>query len=298
MRTLTLVLDSKTRKSVDHMISRTADHLETSKLRSIITGHVNVVGDASHSIVTTVCLQQPQPDDPEYYASDTPKETLVSPIVMRALLCAHGIAAYEHLIHFLDTFSKIPQARASTGWVWEHWANAQICKGGTFRLEPITFKQPARSTNREKISTPISDTTQPIFISISPRTIHCFDDKESPSTTVGNDYFIPARQNNAIFDAFFHSEDYGIGLQMTLSDTHSLKAGGLKKLHDRLQARKITQHMYVVVIRRGHKFKNFKPNPTPKQRDQFQFFTMELEVPVGMCLFLPSTCATADIDNS
>ena len=115
-----------------------------------------------------------------------------------------------------------------------------------------------------------------------------FDIKELPSATRDHlQYFIPASENNATFDAFFHSERCGIGLQMTLSDAHDLKVDGLNKLYDRLQARQRTKHMYVVVIRKGHRFKNFKPTPTPEQQERFRFFTMELELPAGMCLFLP-----------
>ena len=260
-----------------------AKQLDASKLKSLITSNVDAVGDASHSIITTFCVKQPQPNDENaYLSSDNPSQNLAGPVVMNALLRAHGKAAYEELIYFPDTFSKIPETRASAGWLWEHWANAQISDGGDFTLKPIAFEQP----------TSISDMTQPIQISIPSLKICCFGANEPTPATCGI-YFIPINKNNATFDAFFHyqpgdpEQSCGIGLQMTLSDTHSLKAKGLKSLYDRLQARQDTQHMYVVVIREGHNFKNFKPTPSRTQQKRFRFFTMELALPTGMYLFLP-----------
>ena len=300
MRTLALVL-SNDAENVDKRISTTADQLVTSKLKRIISSNVSAVGDASRSIVTTVCPKRPQPnEETAYRLSDAPEQIVASPTVMNALLRAHGTAVYVDLIHLVETFSKIPAARASAGWVWEHWANAQIRKGGNFILNPITFEQPTKATRQSNPTTTISDTTQPFSIHIPRMDIRCFDAKEAHSVTIDDKYFIPASKNNATFDAFFHTEHYGIGLQMTLSDTHSLNADGLKKLHDRLEARRQTntQHLFIVVVRKGHRFKNFTPTPTPKQQQQFRFLTMQLELPAGMCLFLPSTCATADNDDS
>ena len=296
MRTLIVVL-SEGPEIVANNIWMTAKQLDTSKLKSIITNNVNDVGDASHSIVTTVCLDQPQPEAGIRYRSrDTPEQAIAGHIAMEALLGSHGKAVYVDHIHLLETFSKIPGARTSAGWVWEHWAHAQICKGGNFTLDPITFQEPTRASERSNPTdqqTPISDTTQPIQISIPPLNIHRFDAKDQTSTTCGDEYFIPTNKNNATFDAFFHhqsdsiGQSCGIGLQMTLSDTHSLNAKGLKALHDRLQARTCTRHMYVVVIRKGRGFKNFKPTPSSSQHQQFRFFTMELDLPVGMYPFLP-----------
>ena len=294
MRTLVEVLSTGP-EPVTKQIWMTASQLDTSKLKSMITSNVNDVGNAYHSIVTTVCLDQPQPEAGiKYRSRDTPEQAIAGRIAMEALLGSHGKAVYVDLIHLLETFSKIPGARASAGWVWEHWAHAQIRKGGNFTLKPITFKQPTRIVERSNRKTPISDTTQSIRISIPSLNIGCFDVNESTDATCKDQYFIPASKNNATFDAFFHYESdgtgqppCGIGLQMTLSGTHSLKAEGLKALYDRLQARTATRHMYVVVIRRGHGFKKFKPTPSLTQQRRFRFFTMELDLPTGMYLFLP-----------
>jgi len=296
MRTLGEVL-LKSRQSVDDAIWTTVVQLDASKLKSLITSNVDAVGDASHSIVTMFCTNQPQTDkEIPYHSSDTPVRTIASPVVMNLLIRAHGKRVYVEVAQFLEMFSKIPRTRASAGWVWEHWVHAKISDGGDYTLQPITFQQPTRASERSNPTdqqTPISDTTQSIQISIPPLNIQCFDTKSLTSTTCGDEYFIPTSKNNATFDAFFHyrseiiGQSCGIGLQMTLSDTHSLKAKGLKELYDRLQARTPTRHMFVVVIRRGHGFKNFKPTPTPTQLRQFRFFTMELDLPVGMYLFLP-----------
>jgi len=271
MRTLALVL-SNGPKSVDKMIWDMANKFTPAQLRSTIASNLDAVGDPSHTIATTVCLEQPPSD---YLGSDTPNQMIASSVVMNALLRAHGRATYTELIHLLAMFSSIPEARASAGWVWEHWANAQISKGGDFILNPITFDQPMAQSG-------------PTTISVPPLTIRFFNAKEPPSDTRDSHYFfIPASKNNATFDAFLHHKVNGIGLQMTLSDAHSLKTDGLKKLYDRLQAYQQAQHMYVVVIPKGHTFKNFNPTPTPSQQKRFRFFTLELELPGGMCLFLP-----------
>jgi len=286
MRTLALVLSGNS-EIVDKKISMAAVQTKPRDLRNFAASNLEAVTDASHTIVTTWHPKQPQPNESKYLSDDIPEQVIVSPIVMSALLHAHGKAIYSKLVHLLAIFSSIPEARASAGWIWEHWANAQISGGGDFILKPITFKQPTGTTTQSE-PTSASDTTGPISIRIPPLKISLFDVKTRLSVTCNSDYyFIPASKNNATFDAFFHHKDNGIGLQMTLSDNHSLNADGLKKLYDRLQARKETQHIYVVVVRKGHTFKNFKPTPTPIQQKRFRFFTLELELPPGMCLFLP-----------
>jgi len=120
--------------------------------------------------------------------------------------------------------------------------------------------------------------------------VYCFGAQERPQATSAlTNYYVPSSRRNAACDAFFHHEGRGVGLQMTLSETHSLNAEGLNDLYNRLQypGGHTTQHWYVVVIRKGCQLKKFESRPNDAQLAKFRFFTMELELPTGMRPFLP-----------
>jgi len=129
MRTLANVLSGR-EASVEERILKIAEQVDNGRLRSMVTSNMETVGDISRGLVTTTYLQQPQPGQKRHRTSDVTQDTIVGHAAWNALLHAHGKAVYMDLIHLIETFSKIPQAAPSVGWLWEHWANASICKGG------------------------------------------------------------------------------------------------------------------------------------------------------------------------
>jgi len=269
MRTLAIVLSGK-EGSVEKRILKIAEQVDNGRLRSMVTSNMETVGDISHELVTTTCLRQPQPGEGLYHGSDNARDIIAGHTAWDALLRAHGKAVYTDLIHLIETFTKIPQAAPSAGWLWEHWANASICKGGYFTLKPIALPRSSKNTrqnqppDRGETTTEVEEAAQ--TISVNELELHCFGAQEPPSaTSAPTRYFVPSSQRNATYeyDAFFHHEGRGIGLQMTLGGTHRLNPDGLKDLYDRLQYpyAQPTQHWFVVVIRKGCQFKTFEPSP-------------------------------------
>jgi len=240
----------------------------------MVVNNVELLADAPHSIVTTVCIDQPKYGASAYLFSDTPAQTIAGRVAWGELLRTHGKAVYVELTHLFDTFSRVPQARGSAGWIWEQYVDKRITEGGTFTVRPIP-------PNPANPALPDQAPTEEETFTILPLTLHLFDDKVQLSATSDrSQYFIPNRNNNPTFDSFLYSETVGIGLQMTLSNTHSLKPKGLNKLYKRLryQNQGNNKPWFVVVIRKGHTC-TLNPSPTGRQLAQFRFFTMELELP-------------------
>ena len=91
MRTLAEVLSSG-KDGVDKKISKTAELVDATRLKSMVTSNMKAVEDISHSLVTTMCLQQPNRGEPSYRTSDVTDDIIAGPIAWRALVVAHGKA--------------------------------------------------------------------------------------------------------------------------------------------------------------------------------------------------------------
>lgn len=287
MRTLARVLGSPgDEKSVSKAIYMTAKALSPSTLRKIIDLQTETLDQISHTIVKSVCLKQPQADDEGYHADDLHEVTVAGPVVWRALVDAHKAAVYVELTHLLEIFAKIPQARGSAGWLWEHWIHAEMMKGGEFTLQRIYCHVPTKETRRTVLMDQKEAVSTTVQISIPPLTPLFFNDDQdtSPDTST---YFLPTKTTNAAFDAFLFHHDQGIGLQITIASTHSLNEDGLKNLRKRLLGPDNEEGTpwLVAIIPKGQRFR-YTPTPGTNDLQRFHFFKMEIALPDGVFLSL------------
>ena len=104
-------------------------------------------------------------------------------------------------------------------------------------------------------------------------TTHIFTSRDLNLTTRDPaKYFIPFAYNNPTFDSFFRCGEVGVGLQMTISEEHTLDIKGLCMIYGRLMHS--AEQVFVFVIPPGRKFRCKKPTPT--YMAWFKCFTLNL----------------------
>ena len=82
----------------------------------------------SHSIIMTLCPEQPQSDtDKNYLQGDIGKQTLLCDLVFK-LLQRHGMAFYKEAQYLACLFATVPQTSASAGHLWE-LLSTEPCQG-------------------------------------------------------------------------------------------------------------------------------------------------------------------------
>lgn len=264
----------------------TAKALSPSALREIIALQTETFNEISHTMLKSVCLKQPQVDDKGYDVNDLLEVTVAGPVVWRALVAAHKAVAYVELVHMLEIFAKIPQARGSGGWLWEHWIHAKMMEGGEFTLQQIYCHLPMKETRQTVLVDQKEAISTTVQISIPPLTPLFFNDDQDTSRDTST-YFLPTKTTHAGFDAFLFHHDQGIGFQITIASTHSLNDDGLKSLRKRLLCpdNKEGTPWFVAIIPKGQHFQ-YMPAPGTNDLQQFHFYKLEIALPDGMLISL------------
>ena len=244
--------------------------LETVTLSDLIRRDAESAGEMSHTLILSRCLDQPQPGTNEYATSDVLSSIVASHAVWKALVSRRGRKVYSEIANMLDLFRRVPEMAPSAGWLWESLCHSSISSGGTFSLTEMTEQDSSLVPSDQVINLLVQQLDAEYFETGA----------TNKSTSDPHKYYIPNHGNNPTFDAFFHHEDVGVGLQMTLGRSHMLKAKGLLMLHKRLDALgEDRQQWFVFVIRKGSSFSC--PKPYSKQTGRFRFFTLELEFTPG-----------------
>jgi len=165
----------------------------------------------------------------------------------------------------LELFRRIPETASSAGWLWESLCHKRLSAGGTFPVKMMV------STGGHL--TPSDKTAS---ITLPPLETCCYEPTDD--TTEAKHYYLPRASNNPTFDSFFYLGDSGVGLQMTLGSSHSLRPRGLQLLYGRLK-KVSSPYLFVFVIRKGSVFQC--KEPSAKQMERFTFCTLELPLPSG-----------------
>ena len=223
-----------------------------------------------HTLTLGRCLEQPRPGTSAYANSDVLDSVVASHAVWKTLVSRRGRKVYTELANMLDLFRKVPEMAPSAGWLWESLCHDSIRIGGILPLREMVEEPGALVPLGRVVRLPLLQLAPEYFE--AERTIERTCDLHK--------YYIPNHGNNPTFDAFFHHEHVGVGLQMTLGRTHTLNPNGLQVLHERLGILgEEREQWFVFVIRRGSTFRCTKPSAT--QTEKFRFFTLELESPNG-----------------
>ena len=289
MRTLARVLLSPgDEQSIQDGISKTVKALKPSTLKTAFMFRTKAFENISHTIVTSVCLEQPKPGEEEYLADDLPEVTFAGPVVWEAMVRAYKAVVYAELTHVLSIFAIIPQARGFGGWLWRQWVHAQMIKGGDFTL-PQMYSRQTEHTNQDEGPPTL------MTISIPPLTPLYYNDKEEVSYNTSK-YFIPNKKSNAAFDSFLFHQAHVIGLQITIEPTHSLNEDLPKNLSRYIRdlTNNAAKTWLVAVIPKGQSF-TYTPQPSDRDLKQFCFFKMELDLPDGVLLSLTWPCAMINV---
>jgi len=282
MRTLAQVLRGGSARLMGDIAKRVAD-LSIVNVGSLTKREVEDAGNMSHSLIVSRCLESPQPDSPDYLEGDLLTSTIASPAVWRQLLSANGRKVYMEMSNMLDLFRGIPETATSAGWLWERLCHSNFLRGGAFTLKEMVL------TDEEEHLVPSNNT---VPITLSQRQPHLFISSDVISRTLEpSHYFMPSSVNNPTFDAFFHLEVAGVGLQMTLAPQQSLISEGLQTLYKHLD-KGTRPNWFVFVIRKGSPFKC--KTPSKAQMEKFKFFTLELSPPSGEYHFSSLAGVSAD----
>ena len=262
MRTLCRVLVEKEGDMIMGRLRERVNACTLSNLHEILTGGDKVSGDTSHSIVMTLSRDQPQPEQPEYTRSDGVTHIISGRAVWDALFTAHAMSLRDELTKWIGIMQTIPQAAPMAGWLWQVFSHGQICRGGSYTLVEMTAKGDHLSSSPDK--------TQPMNIEpMNPQTLRI--GKHCDLTPEAGVYYIPWARNNQTFDSFFLSERKLISIQITLSASHSFKAGGLVVLMNLPPTDYKLYHVFVVPT---SCVKDFKCTVPAKLQARVQLFVL------------------------
>ena len=262
MRTLIQVLQGGL-KSLEADIENGLKRLDIVKHNGLITLDEDSAGDLSHNLIVSKCFEQPEPDSEGYLGDDVPTSSVASPTVWKKLLIVQGRMVYLGHTNILDIFLRAPETASSAGWLWEYLCHNQIRRGGKFTLRKMD--------TTAGVLVPSNETTPVIFEPLEP---HIFNSVDFVSSTCdATKYFIPFSGRNPAFDAFFHHERAGIGLQMTLASDHTFNPTGFRMLYGRLGAlnkdnEPARENWFIFVIRKGSAFKSKKPSKSADEEVQ------------------------------
>jgi len=261
MRSILQVLRSG-RQAVDNRIEAKLASLDLAAVKRMLEADIDA--QTSHTLITSLCIQQPDPSDSSYTESDPVSRTFAGAVVYRALLRRYGAEFHRTIRFTASLYGRIGGAASARGGMWEMWCHEEIPK--LRRLDLI------RMVHRKGKLVQGEDTRS---ISIGSLTHQIYTIKDTLKFTVDSTkYYVPNEKNNATFDAFCRSKEEGIGLQMTLATTHSVAPSGLNILNKRLSANvKTKDYCFVFVIPKGQKFECV----APRSQSVFTFYTLELD---------------------
>jgi len=264
MRNLTTVF-LENRAVIDGRIRAKIEGLEFHGVKKMLVDDTSKAS-RSHTLIMTLCLEPPAPDDPRYFQSDAVRRTLAGAVVYKALLRRFGLGFYDQVCHMASVFGRVGPAASAGGWLWEGWCHRHIANRTHLDLLPMVV-------NGENL---VLGDEPPERIQMGHLAHRLYSSKNTLRfTTDPGKYYIPSESNNATFDAFFRceGEKKGICLQMTIRTGHSLAESGLEELTKRLGA--AMKHYFVFVIPKGQRFTCTVP--ASKWRSAFKFFILALE---------------------
>jgi len=264
-------------KSAENQIQLMVKGLSFTEFRRLLTNENTDTKQASHTLIVTLCNQQPQPSDVGYNRQDTMFSIPASPAVWRALLDQHGREIYLEMRHTFDIFSRIPPTGPAAGWLWEAWGHQYLSRGGEFAFFPMVENGNylVRTENENSI----------MKLTFARTTPTVFSSKSLNSTTLDPaNYFIPSASNNPTFDSFFRLDEKGFGVQLTIGKEHDLDKKGLRMLYSRLEDSK--ERYFVFVIPPGRQLRCEKPSTLYMGR--FKYFVLELPISDGEYIFISS----------
>ena len=269
MRALYKVLVEDDGKMIMGRLRERIEECSLQKIHEILRSGDEVSGHTSASIVMTMCQNQPQREQPEYIRSDGVTHIISGGAVWDALFAAHTVSLRDELAKWIGILQTMPQAAPMAGRLWEVFSHGQIYKGGLYTLVEMTAKI---STKRDHLSSS-PDKIQSIEIEpMNPQPVRIGDHCDlTPEAGV---YYIPWARNNETFDSFFLSERKLISIQITLSTSHSFKAGGLAVLMKLLPTDYKLYHVFVVPTSCVEDFKCTVP---VKLQERVQLFVLEMK---------------------
>jgi len=254
------------RAVIDGRIESTVSDLDLMTLQRMLEVDIDCISDClkCHTLITSLCTQQPGPTTRKYLDSDIVSRTLAGSVVYKALLRRHGAEFHRQIRFKPSLYGKVGGAASAGGGLWEMWCHQEIPKLRHLNLIRMVVKEGklVRSDHTERIS--IGSLTHQIYTSQDSR----------KSTVDPMKYYVPYEDKDASFDAFCRSEGNGIGLQMTLATTHPVAPSGLGVLKKRLSANANTSDYYFVfVIPKGQEF----DCEAPERKSAFTFCILELD---------------------
>jgi len=211
MRTLKAVLLAKEAAEVKEIIRQRINQLSLSDVRRILAADTEASSHASHSIIMSLCLDQPTPDEKRYEKSDPIHRFVSCPAVWEALNNRHGELLYSEIKLTTELSQRVLETSLIAGYLWEAYCHARMSAGGVFTLIPMAI----RGTNL----VPCHTMPKPITIGHLTRTKFRPGDP-AVSTQEDTKYYIPSASNNAMFNAFLFSKSNQIALQTTISSSH------------------------------------------------------------------------------
>ena len=225
MRTLKAILLGKEDAEIKEIIRQKVNQLSLSDVHGILDTDTEASGYASPSIIMSLCLDQPTPDEERYEKSDCIHRFVSSPAVWEALNNRHGELLYSEIKLTAGLSQRVLATFPMAEYLWEAYCHARISAGGVFTLIPMAV----RGTNL----VPCHTMPRPITIGHLTRAKFIPGDPAA-STQEDTKYYIPSASNHAIFNAFLLSESKQIALQTTISSSHSLSPRAFEGLDKRL----------------------------------------------------------------
>jgi len=266
MRTLyeVLVRDQEA-AIVEHLRKKIKNYSFSDIHKMLVSGHA-VSDRTSHSIVTTMCKNQPQPGESAYTRSDEVTHNVSAPAVWDALRAEHAVAHYSQITKNITVYQRVPDAASAAGRMWETHCHSRIYMGGSYTL----IRMIAKGGNL----VPSRNEKEPIKIErMNPNELKIVN--PSHLTFNPDEYYIPEAKNNQTFDSFFFLGQKQIAIQITLSPSRTPKPGGFTVLEN-LQP-KSNYELYFIFVVPTSSAENFKCKVPANVQDKFDFFLLEMK---------------------
>ena len=265
MRTLYEVLVRKEDDTIMEDLSERLRKYGLGQLHGMLVSGDQLSSHTSHSIVTTICEDQPQPEQDEYTRNDRGTHVIAGPAVWDALFEVHSHSVYRESKKWFNLFKRIPETSSLAGWQWEVYCHGRIHRGGSYTLVQMEPDGENLVPSEHEIQTIDIEPLIPQTVKIA---------NSSDFTCEPGVYYIPSAKDNPTFDSFFLSEKKLIVIQITVSTSHSLKAAGLAMLKRLLPAGYELYHVFVVATSSAE---GFKCKASVKLQDQFPIFVLEMK---------------------
>ena len=256
----------KEEENVKHRINQKVSNIDIETLRKMLSMNTEIANHTSHSLLQTLCHNQPDDRHEAYQQNDDMENSVSCPVVLAYLHKRFREALFSEQEYLSRLFRPIPETATIAGYSWEPHGHTQFCRGGDFTLIQMT-KGAGRQKNR------LIQANESKTISIESMTLTVLD---KSAVCQPGEYYISPSKNEPTFDACFLLNNELIALQFTISIKHTTKDNGFPTLIS-MRPTTCTEQSLVYVVPKGRAERFTCDAPSDRWLNTFNFYVLALD---------------------